>query len=231
MRDLLGSRMKRNYEDRYRFYFTRRVPVIVRLDGRAFHNLGSCKKPFDKDFMDSMVMAAKDTAKEMQGFKFGYVQSDEASFLLTDDDDLRTEGWFDYNLNKIVSISASTMTGYFNLYWMGFLKSCFSNRIGVFDGRAFNIPKEDVANYFLWRYKDWVRNSLLMYCQSFFSHQQLMNKSREDQHEMLHGIGKNWANDLTEREKNGTFLLRDGMTKVDLVPTYDLIDSLIYEKV
>ena len=30
----------------------------------------------------------------------------------------------------------------------------------------------------------------------------------EDQHEMLHGIGKNWATDLTPREKNGTFVFK-----------------------
>ena len=50
----------------------------------------------------------------------------------------------------------------------------------VFDSRAFTIPKEDVVNAFLWRAKDWERNSLQMYCRSFFSHKQLHKKKKED---------------------------------------------------
>ena len=37
MKDKIGDRMKGYYEDRNRTYLTRRIPVILRLDGRAFH--------------------------------------------------------------------------------------------------------------------------------------------------------------------------------------------------
>ena len=36
-KDSIGNRMKENYENRYRIKLTRRVPVILRLDGKAFH--------------------------------------------------------------------------------------------------------------------------------------------------------------------------------------------------
>jgi tRNA(His) 5'-end guanylyltransferase len=35
----LANRMKRNYENRQRFYLTRRTPVIIRVDGKAFHSV------------------------------------------------------------------------------------------------------------------------------------------------------------------------------------------------
>ncbi len=215
----LGDRMKENYENRSRFFLTRKVPVIIRLDGRAFHTLThKMQKPFDPNLMRNMVGSAMATASEMQGFKLGYVQSDEASFLLTDYDNIEAAAWFDYNLSKLTSISASIMTGEFN--------RTYYERIAHFDSRAFNIPKEDVANYFLWRDKDWERNSLSMYCQSFFSHKELQGKNRADQHEMLHNIGKNWA-DLADQLKNGTFITKTLDLRFDVAPTYDSISKLL----
>ena len=43
----LADRMKR-YEQASKFYLTRRIPVIIRLDGKAFHTFTKgLKKPFD----------------------------------------------------------------------------------------------------------------------------------------------------------------------------------------
>ena len=38
-RTTLGDRMKNNYENITRYYLTRRMPVIIRIDGKAFHTL------------------------------------------------------------------------------------------------------------------------------------------------------------------------------------------------
>ena len=40
----------------------------------------------------------------------------------------------------------------------------------MFDARVFSIPKEDVANYFVWRRQDAVRNSISSLGQANFSH-------------------------------------------------------------
>lgn len=220
----LGDRMKA-YENVSRYCLTRRTPVIIRVDGRAFHTfLRGTKKPFDNGFIVAMSTAAQMLAKEIQGFKLAYVQSDEASFLLTDYDKIDTQGWFDYNLSKIISISAAKMSTVFNLYC---LKSRLQVKgVGIFDSRAFNIPKEEVANYFLWRAKDWQRNSLSMYARSFFSHKELMNKSSSEIHEMLYQIGKNWATNLDDMLKNGTWLLKECMIW-SILPTYASISEVV----
>lgn len=233
MQDSLGDRMKANYEDRARHYLTRRMPVIVRVDGRAFHTLTrQMDRPFDRKFMDCMYLSALDVADEMQGCKAVYVQSDEASFLLTDYDALTTEAWFDYNQQKIASVAASLMSVQFNVRmkaYHGWLKA-------TFDGRAFNVPREEVSNYFLWRVRDWARNSIFMYARSFFSDAQLLNKKQPDVHEMLHGIGKNWATDLDELVRNGTFGYRvagdaehhpSWETTFDMMPNYASVDALV----
>ena len=218
----LGARIK-GYEKVSYHSALKRMPLMIRVDGKAFHTFTKgMKKPFDNHLINAMVYAAKQVAKEMQGFKIAYIQSDEATFCLTDYDTIETQGWFNYELPKIISISASMMTLHFNQYF-DIHKSAF------FDSRAFNVPVNDVVNAFLWRAKDWEKNSLQMYCRSFFSHKELHQKNRSDMHEMLHKIGKNWTNELSNREKNGTFLIKKDSIeeRCDILPTYESINSEI----
>lgn len=224
----LGNRIKK-YEKTFYHSALKRMPLIIRVDGRAFHTFTkNMKKPFDNDFMAAMIYAAKNTALDMQGFKAAYIQSDEVTFLLTDYDNLETEGWFNYELPKIISISASLMTLFFNKT-LQFL-DLPENKTAIFDSRAFTVPKEDVVNTFLWRAKDWERNSLQMYCRSIFSHKELHKKNRNDMHEMLHHKGKNWINDLNDMERNGTFLIRENKAIIhrsDILPSYENINNAI----
>lgn len=91
------------------------MPLIIRIDGRAFHTFcRGFKKSYDMIFAKSMQATAFNLCKNIEGCKLAYTQSDEISLLLTDYDELETQPWFDKNLQKIVSISASMATLYFN---------------------------------------------------------------------------------------------------------------------
>lgn len=200
MPDSLGDRIKR-YEDAYNPKLTPRSCLFIRVDGKAFHTwTKGANKPFDQALMDAMVVAADLTSREMQGFKLGYVQSDEATFLLTDFDSHQTQGWFGYELNKIVSVSASLFTANFNWCITG-----WNSQPAVFDSRAFVVPREDAPNVFIWRQQDWQRNSLQMLARAHFSHAALNGQKTADLHEMLWSKGINWA-DLTNQQKNGSFI-------------------------
>lgn len=217
MKDSLGDRIKR-YEAVSDPMLMPNGPLFIRVDGRAFHTwTRGMNKPYDDKLIACMVNAAIDVAADMAGFKLAYLQSDECTFMLTDTDRLESQGWFDYRLNKLVSISASAFTAHFNreAAWR------FDGRRGMamFDSRAFTVPWEDAPNVFVWRQKDWHRNSLSMLAQSHFSHKQLQGKKRADLHEMLHGIGVNWADESTAH-KNGYFLHHGGkLTTEQLVWT------------
>lgn len=198
-KDSIGNRMKNNYENRSRYYLTRRTPVIMRLDGRAFHTLTrNCEKPFDLKFSEIMNDTALHLCNNIQGVKCAYIQSDEISILLTDFDKLTTDAWFDYNIQKMTSISASLAFTYFSINFS----------LGIFDSRVFNIPKEEACNYFIWRQQDWTRNSLQMLSQSIFSHKELQNKNQQNMHDMLYSKGVNW-NNLSSIWKNGTFIFKN----------------------
>ena len=224
----LGDRMK-EYENINRNFLMKKTPVIIRLDGKAFHTFTkSFNKPFDQKLMDIMDAAAIKTAEEIQGFKIGYVQSDEVTFVLSDFDDIKTDAWFGYNVNKLCSISAATMTYWFNYYLAD------SSKKAIFDARVFNVPSlSEVSNNLLWRAQDWKRNSLQMYCQDNFSQKELEGKNSEMQHNMLHEIGKNWSTDLSGREKNGLFFYldpNDGKIVKDYErwPSYIEIKDLVF---
>ena len=204
----LGDRMKENYENRHRVKLIRRIPVILRLDGKAFHTLTrGCEKPFDAILRKCMTDTAEFLCSQIQGAKFAYTQSDEISILLTDYDNLSTEAWFDYNLQKICSIAAAMCSVQFSKHWSG--------GTAHFDCRAFNIPKEEVVNYFLWRQRDWERNSLQMLARSVFSHNELQGKKTPEMHEMLHTKKINWAN-LDGKWKNGSTTFKYGIDSNNL---------------
>ena len=226
-KDNLGDRMK-NHENISRHHLIKRMPVIIRVDGNSFHTYTkSFNRPFDNRIIRTMIESATKVAERISGFKLGYIQSDEASFLLTDYDNLLTQPCFDNNLNKLVSISGSTMSVFFNDI---ISKDKIDRDLAVFDSRAFNVPREEVSNYFLWRQKDWNRNSLQMYARSIFSHKELHNKNSSEIHEMLHTEGKNWSKDLDGTLKNGTFLVKTDkgiIERTDILPNYKSVNEVV----
>lgn len=82
-------------------------------------------------------------------------------------------------------------------------------RYATFDARVFTVPDPvEVANYYLWRQRDAVRNSISMAAQAVIPHKQLQGKSGGQMQEMLwseHGI--NW-NDYPDGVKRGRVCVR-----------------------
>ena len=114
-KDSLGDRMKENYENRAKTYLVRRMPVIIRLDGKAFHTFTKAfKKPYDEIFHNTMNATMQYLCENIQGCKVGYTQSDEITLLLTDYDTLTTDAWFGYGVQKMCSVAASMATLAFN---------------------------------------------------------------------------------------------------------------------
>lgn len=225
MFDSLGDRMKA-YENVSRIYLPRRLPVIIRVDGRAFHTFTrGFQRPFDSVLAASMWETAKALCKEISGAKLAYTQSDEISVLVTNNDTLTTEPWFANNLQKIVSLSASVATRAFDNAFQLKISSYndsfkqFSTYFRVlhtatFDARAFILPPEEVCNYFIWRQQDAVRNSIQMAAQSVYSHKELQHKNQSNLQDMLMEKGINW-NDYEVWQKRGACVVKDSEWTVD----------------
>ena len=229
-KDSLGERMKTYYEAIPKTRLMRRTPVAIRIDGRAFHTFTKgFQKPFDEVLGNAMVRTMEYLCQNIQGAKLGYTQSDEITILLADYDTLETDAWFDYEVQKICSITASMATMAFNKYfaeevdtWMRktifpFSEADYNEEImsrwdryktgirkgAMFDARCFNIPKEEACNLIYWRQLDATRNSIQMVGQANFSHKELQDKSCNMIQDMLHEqCGINW-NDFETRWKRG----------------------------
>ena len=234
--DEIGKRMK-EYEQVSRNFLVRRTPVAIRIDGQHFHSFcKGFKRPFDTIFTDAMNETMINLCKNIQGCVFGYVQSDEITLILTDYATIKTDAWFEYNVQKLTSISASMTTLYFNraidnelnsyvsyileaypinINWPPKEEKEYIDKINAqwekgatFDSRAFNIPKDEVVNLVYWRQLDAIRNSIQACGQSIYSHKQLEGKSCKDIKEMLAADGKPWE-DLPTAFQRGRACYRD----------------------
>lgn len=113
--DDLGRRMKEYYEQISKTKLMRRTPVIIRIDGKAFHSFTKgFKRPFDDVLIESMQQTMKYLCENIQGCVLGYHQSDEISLVLVDYQKLTSSAWFDNEIQKICSIAASMATMVFN---------------------------------------------------------------------------------------------------------------------
>ncbi|GAA4209556.1 tRNA(His) guanylyltransferase Thg1 family protein [Streptosporangium oxazolinicum] len=189
--DSLGDRMKR-YEATTRAVLPPRTYTILRVDGRAFHTfLRHAERPFDDRVMDCMDEVGKALCAEISGSVLAYTQSDECSVLITDFTSHGTQPWFGGVVQKMTSIAASLATVAFNEAYA----TPYGGRRALFDARVFTLSSPvEVANYFLWRQRDCVRNSITMAAQAVFSHRDLHRKSTDDMQNMLWAEGINWNN-------------------------------------
>ena len=157
----LAKRMKK-YEAVSKNVLMKKAPVILRLDGRAFHTFTrNFVKPFDQLLMEVMQATMKYLCENIQGCVIGYTQSDEITLVLTDYKKLTSEAWFDYEVQKMCSIAASMATLEFNRQMQQRVELAEEREAEIykksldkgatFDCRAFNVPKEEVTNNLYWR--------------------------------------------------------------------------------
>lgn len=191
----LSDRMK-VYEHKARTFLDPNLPVIVRIDGRSFSTwTARFKKPWDDTITEAMTHATIAVGSEIgNNCRFGYSQSDEISLLLHRSGN--TQPWFNYNKAKLESIIASLVTAHFNSFQL-------SEQLATFDARAFNLPKNEVTNYFIFRQNDWKRNMVSMVGQSKFSQRALNGVKTVDLRARLEAGGFDF-NNLDSRIKLGT---------------------------
>lgn len=197
MTNLNDSRDKESLGDRMKAYemieagrqLMRRLPTIVRLDGRSFHTFTrGMGRPYDARFSECMVNTMLRLVNEFHA-DLGYTQSDEITIYFRSTRDLDFSG----RQQKLVSVLASACTAYFIREYDKIFKD--TTATPNFDCRVWQLPDVDeVVNMFLWREDDASKNSVSMAAQSMFSHKELHKKNGSEMRRMMsqqHGI--NWG--------------------------------------
>lgn len=224
-KDSLGNRQK-TYEAVYKQTLVQKAPIVIRIDGKAFHSFTKkMAKPFDDLIIDTMQKTMLELCKDLATCKFGYTQSDEITLVCICDDVIRTEGLFKYKAQKIISIVASKATKYFNkIFYENVIKlennpyeyknvvdiNIYKNKLfdAEFDCRVMNIPEWDVINNIIWRQQDATRNSIQMLGQAYFTQKELEEKNcSEIMDKLMNEKNINW-NNLEIYKKRGSCCYR-----------------------
>ena len=223
-KDSLGDRMKSYEELSTSRQLMPNCPVYARIDGRAFHTLcKGLKKPYSMAFIDTMKEVCKYLVDET-GAVLGYVQSDEISL-----------GWIDYSkapfegrVQKLESVLASMASAKFVQYVESSKSGGLHVNDGVnrlwdrrnmylpsFDCRIFNVPSlMELANAFLWRENDAIKNSITGMALNFYSHKQLQGKNSDEKIALMAEKGHDFWKDTPESFIRGTFYQRENYLKI-----------------
>lgn len=206
----LAARMK-HYEHTYRTWLPKRAYVLLRVDGRAFHSYTrTLDRPFDAGFVADMNATALSLCRDISGSLLAYVQSDEISVLTTDLGSLASQHWMGAVTAKVVSLSAARATATFNRRRPALGPD---DEDALFDSRVWAISDPvEVANYFIWRQRDAVKNSITMAASAHFDHTRLEGLNSNQRQELLWSEARvNW-NDYPDGCKRGRVVVRRSVT-------------------
>jgi len=205
--DSLGDRMKLYERMGMPERFMPLLPVMARIDGRAFHSfVDGLKRPYDDRLSQMLIDTTKWLVKETNAV-IGYCQSDEIS-LCWQSTDPGVQIFFDGRCAKIISQLASMTSVYFYELCQERLPPEYAKKRPTFNCRAWNVPcRYEASNTFLWREWDATKNSISMAARAYYEHKDLENKNGAEMQEMLFKKGVNW-NDYPRFFKRGTFVQR-----------------------
>jgi tRNA(His) guanylyltransferase len=203
MSDALGDRMKGYEMAEAGRRFMPLLPILARVDGRAFHSFThDFERPYSPEMTGWMVGTAIELARETNAC-MAYTQSDEIT-LAWHSTDPKSQVWFDGRISKMTSQLGALAT----LFFYREVDGRYRERLPTFDARVWQVPnRTEAANVFLWREWDCTKNSLTMAAGAYYSHTELHGKNGADKHDLLMAKGVNW-NDYPAAFKRGTYVQR-----------------------
>lgn len=181
-------------------------PLMVRLDGKAFHTLTKgLIHPFDIRLSNLMIDTTAYLVTQTQAL-IGYTQSDEITLYYANSEE--TQSYiFNGKYQKLCSILAGMASAYFSRELPLRIPEK-SDTLGIFDCRVWNVDTyELVYENFKWRQLDAIKNSISMAAQALFKHKELHGLNSNQKKKMLINVNKPWE-DEPAFFKYGTFVFR-----------------------
>lgn len=211
----LGSQFKA-YED------TRKLPTkqsfFIRIDGKSFHRVTkNFVQPYDIMLHSALISSTMQVCRSIQGALLAYIQSDEVSICCSNKQQEETQHWFDGKIQKIVSVSASLFTGYFNDQFP-------ITPPAAFDSRIIPVAESEIHSYLIWRQLDCIRNSINKLGSYYFSKKELFKKTQQEVLQKLQDVGIKW--DLLPDEfRLGTYITLSQDKRFNIIETPLFIES------
>jgi tRNA(His) guanylyltransferase len=206
-KDGLGDRCKELEQAEAGRRAMRGLPLLARLDGRAFHTFTrDLKRPYEHGMSTAMIETARYLVQEMIAL-VGYTQSDEITLAWFEPSQSATSYVFEGRFQKLASVLAGMASARF----CQLVREHLPHKAGEtphFDCRVWQVPTlDDAADVFVWREDDATKNSISMAANAHYSDAELDGKGSNVKQEMLWQKGVNW-NDFPAFFKRGTYLQR-----------------------
>lgn len=207
VKDGLGDRCKGYEAAEANRRAMRGLPLLARLDGRAFHTFTrDLRRPFDPGMSRAMIETARHLVQEMTAL-VGYTQSDEITLAWYEPSQSVSDYAFDGRFQKLTSVLAGLASAKFGQLVREHLPDKVAE-VPHFDCRVWQVPTlDDATEVFVWREDDATKNSITMAASAHYSDGELHGKSSSVKQEMLWQKGVNW-NDFPAFFKRGTYLQR-----------------------
>ena len=212
--DALGDRMKMYEQLGIASRFLPRLPVLARIDGRAFHSFTrDLQRPYDYRLSNMMIELTKKMVADT-GALIGYTQSDEVSLVWYSEDPKKSQIYFDGRPMKMISQLSATATLIFYEAVKNQLPQKYAERRPTFDARVWVVPtKAEAANYLRWREQDATKNSINMAAHAMRKPGENLDGMNGSQlQEFLFQRGINW-NTYPDFFKRGTYVQRKTVEK------------------
>ncbi|WP_063812559.1 tRNA(His) guanylyltransferase Thg1 family protein [Burkholderia cenocepacia] len=205
--DAMGDRQKRFERMETERRLMPGLPVLARLDGRAFHTF---TRGLERPFCEPLSMMMIETLKvlvERSGATVGYTQSDEFTLAWVPKTET-SEMLFDGKIQKWVSSLTAIAVRRFNEMLPDMLPKK-AKMEPEFDCRVWQVPSLDLAREnFEWREADATKNAITMAAAAFYSHRQLHKVNSAGKHDLLMAKGVNF-NEYPAFFKRGTYVRRE----------------------
>jgi|GEM_PF-6702663 len=200
--EALGDRAKMFEKISTEDYLIPNLPVIMRLDGQAFHTVTrKLPRPICVNFRESMVNTMKFLVDKLHA-SFGYTQSDEITLGFHNCSHL-----FNGKKHKLLSTSAGKASGKFNQEIYTRLPE-LNHYVPSFDSRVWNVPSyADAVDAVLFRVEDCARCSVNMLASTIFTAEELHGKKDAERRKMLFDKGVPWE-EMSDSYKFGVFAQR-----------------------
>lgn len=205
--DILGDKIKKLERDFAGDRLSSDIPMVARLDGKAFHTFcRGLKRPYDERMSSAMVSITK-KLMELSGADIGYTQSDEITLVWKNDVE-GAQAFFGGKKLKIVGELSSIASLWFNHCIESAIPEKSFSSTGKhqrFDCRVFSM--EDYREALQWRELDAVKNSISMAADAYYSPKELHGKGQRGRLKMLEEAGIDW-NAYPTFFKSGTYVVK-----------------------
>lgn len=154
----------KDFERPYEFKLTKKLPLIIVLNGRSFKKTTSLfSKPYSPDFVELMGAVMLKLSSEIDGTVLCYSYNDEIILVSRNDQFENTEMIYGGDLQKICSVSSSIATSTF----INIASQKELSFIGdpVFTSQVFLLPNiEEVINFLTYKQYKSFSSSLFFAC-------------------------------------------------------------------